>query len=104
MDLFLRKIDHPHAPDSYRVIQKDNDGTEVELGSISTQVSTRAETVWTWGIDCVVPTRTLETEGRGQDLKDCMKRFRIAWEKFCADEARLVEFMEAKRRAKRAWW
>jgi hypothetical protein len=56
---------------------------------------------WTWGIDTVVPMRELETEGTGRDRADCMKQFRSAWDKFSADPARLTEFLEMKRKARR---
>ena len=45
MDLFLREVIHPQAPDNYRVILKD-DGTEIEIGSIGAQFDG-----WAWGID-----------------------------------------------------
>jgi hypothetical protein len=44
MDLFLRKVIHPHADDRYRVILKDGGG-EIQLGSISVQLGTSH-----WGI------------------------------------------------------
>jgi hypothetical protein len=40
MDLFLREVIHPQAPDNYRVILKD-DGTEIEIGSITATASRR---------------------------------------------------------------
>jgi hypothetical protein len=98
--LYLRKVDHPQAVDNYRVILKI-DGTEYEIGSIGTKVFTAAETVWTWGIDTVIPMRAMETEGSGADRKDCEKQFRAAWERFSADEATLTEFLEMKRKARR---
>jgi hypothetical protein len=45
--------------------------------------------------------RQTESEGRGTDRRDCMARFKAAWERFSADEARLTEFLDAKRRARR---
>lgn len=53
------------------------------------------------GIDTVVPMREIESEGEGKDRKDCERQFKAAWEKFCSDQARFVEFMEMKRRARR---
>lgn len=99
-DLFLRKVVHPQATNNYRVITTI-DGTELEIGSIGTRFYTETEPVWMWGIDTVIPMREIESEGRGSNRGDCMKRFRAAWEKFAADEARLTEFLEMKRRAKR---
>ena len=34
MDLYLRKVIHPQATDSYRVLLKTDDGAEIEIGSI----------------------------------------------------------------------
>jgi hypothetical protein len=42
--------------------------------------------------------RDLESEGQGKDRADCMRRFKAAWSHFAADEARLAEFIAAKRR------
>jgi hypothetical protein len=42
--------------------------------------------------------RTIETQGEGKDRRDCMKRFRAAWGRFAADQANLVEFLNAKRK------
>jgi hypothetical protein len=97
MDLYLRKVDHPQARDGYRVILKDDEG-EIELGSIGIQEKTALNSVWHWGIDTVVPMRDLESEGQGKDRADCMQRFKAAWSHFAADEARLAEFITAKRR------
>src|SRR5215831_14927497 len=49
-------------------------------------------------IDTVIPMRVLETQGKGKDRRDCMRRFRAAWDRFAADEANLIEFLNAKRR------
>lgn len=100
MDLYLRKVDAPQAIDNYRVILKI-DETEYEVGSIGIQTFTSTDTGWTWGIDTVIPMRALEAEGRGKDRRDCMRLFKLAWEKFCEDPGNLAEFLEAKRRAKR---
>ena len=44
MDLYLRKSDQGQlGPEIYRVILKDDDGDEVEIGSISVQHSAGAE-------------------------------------------------------------
>jgi hypothetical protein len=92
MNLFLRKVIHPHADDRYRVILKD-DGDDIQLGSIGVQFG-----VWRWGIDSVIPMRELETEGTGTDRKDCMRQFRAAWDRFSADPARLTGFLDMKRK------
>ena len=42
--------------------------------------------------------RDHETQGEGVDRRDCMKQFKAAWERFAADEANLIEFLNAKRR------
>jgi glutamate synthase domain-containing protein 1 len=99
-DLFLRKVVHPQAVDNYRVILKD-DETEVEIGSIGTQFFTETIPTWVWAIDTVIPMRELESEGEGNNRKHCMKLFKAAWEKFSSDPARLAEFFEMKRRARR---
>jgi hypothetical protein len=44
-DLFLRKVDHPQARDSHRVILKI-DETEFEIGSIGVTFHTSTEPVW----------------------------------------------------------
>jgi hypothetical protein len=98
MDLYLRKVLHPQAVDSYRVILKREDGFEVEIGSIGIQHGSGATKHWTWVIDTVIPMREVDAQGRGKDQKDCMRRFRAAWDKFSADPARLTEFLQAKRR------
>ncbi|QQO30756.1 hypothetical protein JJC00_18910 [Bradyrhizobium diazoefficiens] len=100
MDLYLRKVRHPQAPNNYRVLVKF-DGEELEVGSIGLQNFTSDDTAWTWGIDTVIPLRAFETQGRGADRRDCMAKFRTAWEKLSADSGLLAEFMVAKRRARR---
>lgn len=99
-NLYLRKVDHPQAVDNYRVILKD-DATEIEIGSIGPQRTASVDLVWHWGIDTVIPMRSAQTEGRGADRRDCMKQFKAAWQRFCADEARLTEFLQIKRQARR---
>jgi hypothetical protein len=100
-DLYLRKItDQPHANNAYRVVLKSEDG-EIEIGSIGTQFKAGPDIVWRWGIDTVIPMREIESEGDGRDRKDCMRQFKAAWERFAVDPARLTEFIEAKRRARR---
>jgi hypothetical protein len=42
--------------------------------------------------------RAHETQGEGKNRRDCMKQFKAAWERFAADEANLVEFLNAKRK------
>jgi hypothetical protein len=42
--------------------------------------------------------REVDAQGIGQDRKDCMRRFKEAWDKFSADPARLTEFLQAKRK------
>ena len=55
MDLYLRKSDQGQlGPEIYRVILKDEDGDEVEIGSISVQHSAGAEYYWKWAIDTVI--------------------------------------------------
>jgi|SRR5882672_954920 len=95
-NLYLRKVIHPQAKDNYRVVLKQ-DGTEVEIGSIGTTFHRTTMPTWRWGIDTVIPMRELESEGSGLDLKDCMKKFKAAWLRFCEDPARLDEFLAAKR-------
>jgi hypothetical protein len=96
-DLFLRKVDHVQAKDDYRVILKSEDG-EFQIGSIGVQHQAGANAAWNWGIDTVIPMREITSEGHGKDRADCMKRFKAAWTKFAADEARLTEFLAAKRK------
>jgi len=91
--LYLRKVIHPQVHDNYRVILK-LDGSEFEIGSIGIQHGA----AWRWGIDTVIPIRTHQTQGEGKDRRDCMRRFRAAWDRFAADEANLTEFLKAKRK------
>jgi len=97
MDLFLRKENHPQVIDNYRVILKDEAG-DVEVGSIGIKTFTSMEIGWTWGIDFVIPMRAGRASGRGIDRRDCMKKFRAAWDELTADRGWLEEFMAAKRR------
>jgi hypothetical protein len=97
MDLYLRKVVHPQAHDNYRVVLKD-DGLETEVGSIGIQHGSGATEHRTWAIDTVIPMREVDAQGRGKDHKDCVRRFREAWDKFSADPARLTDFLQAKRR------
>ena len=53
------------------------------------------------GIDSVIPMGEIETSGRGLDRADCMRQFKTAWERFCADPGRLEDFLDVKRRANR---
>jgi hypothetical protein len=39
---------------------------------------TGAEVGWTWGIDTALPMRDIESEGKGLDRADWMKKFRAA--------------------------
>ena len=71
MNLYLRKVIHPQALDNYRIILKGDD-SEFEIGSIGIQHGR----VWSWGIDTVIPMRTLETQGKGKGRKDCMLQFK----------------------------
>src|SRR6516164_8806497 len=103
MDLYLRKSDQGQlGPEIYRVILKDEDGDEVEIGSISVQHSAGAQYHWKWAIDTVIPMRAHQTQCRGGDRADCMRKFRQAWARFAADEANLTMFLAEKRRARRA--
>jgi hypothetical protein len=95
MDLFLRKVRSPQAPDSYRVIMKDN-GEDIEIGSIGTRFG-----AWRWGIDKAIPVREFESEGTGKNLPDCQRQFRAAWERFASDDANLTDFLRTKRAARR---
>jgi hypothetical protein len=102
MDLYLRKSDDGQlGPEIYRVILKDEDGNEVEIGSISVQHSASAEYTWKWAIDTVIPMRTHQTQGRGTDRADCMRQFKEAWARFADDDANLTMFLAEKRRARR---
>jgi len=74
---------HPQAHDNYRVILKDN-GVAIEVGSIGVQHQAGANAAWIWGIDTVIPMR-------------CKRQFKAAWIMFASDEARLTEFLAAKR-------
>jgi hypothetical protein len=99
-DLYLRKVTHPQALDNYRVILKI-DEIEFEIGSIGITNTLGASRAWTGGIDTMIPMRELESSGQGKDRKDCTKQFKVAWQRLCADPARLTEFLDVKRRARR---
>jgi hypothetical protein len=62
MNLNLRKVIHPQAHDNYRVIMKLDEG-EFKIGSIGIQHAG----VWAWGIEIVIPMRSLEAQGEGKD-------------------------------------
>jgi hypothetical protein len=91
MDLFLRKENHPQASDNYRVVVRDG-GDEIEVGSIGVQFDG-----WHWASTRSSPCETSTPKG-GQDRKDCQRQFRAAWNRFNADQARLTEFLEMKRK------
>jgi len=57
MDLYLRKVIHPQAQENYRVILKDDDCQEIEIGSIGIQHAAGGRTLWRWAIDTVLPMR-----------------------------------------------
>ena len=95
--LNLRKVQHPQAPNNYRVILKTEHDGEVEVGSIGVQTFTSSDTAWTWGIDTVLPLRDHQAEGRGADRRDCMVRFRASWERHSAEPGWLDEFLAMKR-------
>jgi hypothetical protein len=46
--------------------------------------------------------RTHQTQGRGTDRADCMRKFKQAWAKFADDEANLTLSLAEKRRERRA--
>ena len=100
MDLYLRRVIHLQAHDNYRVILED-DGDEIEIGSIGIQHAAGARSFWRWAIDTVVPMHGLEARGTGLGRDDCMRLFRAAWERFCEDPARLADFLEMKRNSRR---
>jgi|tagenome__1003787_1003787.scaffolds.fasta_scaffold19213964_1 hypothetical protein len=77
MVLYLRKVVHQQARESYRVVLKD-DASETEVGSIGPQHEAGAVTRWVWAIDTVVPMREHEQTGYGTDLKDCQRQFKAA--------------------------
>jgi len=97
MNLVLRKVVHPQATDNYRVVLKDYI-PEIEIGSIGITHAAGGQSFWRWAIDTVVPMRDIEAQGRGADRRDCMVKFRAAWERFCADPKRLSDFLETKRK------
>ena len=96
----MRSAFPPKAPmrpptpqyDNYRIILK-REGDEVEIGSIGIQHGA----VWSWGIDTAIPMRAHEVQGQGRDRRDCMKQFKVACDRFAADEASLTEFLNEKR-------
>ena len=46
----------------------------------------------------MIPMRSWENQGDGKDRRDCMKKFRVVWDRFAADEGNLVEFLNEKRK------
>ena len=46
----------------------------------------------------VIPPPKVGDAGGRQGRWDCMRQFKAAWERFAADEANLVEFLNAKRK------
>ena len=96
MPLYLRKVIHQQARESYRVVLKD-DVSETEIGSIGPQHEAGAVTRWVWAIDTVIPMREHEQTGYGTNIKDCQRRFKAAWEELASDPARLIDFLRIKR-------
>jgi hypothetical protein len=47
----------------------------------------------------VIPMRTHQTQGRGTDRADCMRKFKEAWARFAGDN--LTMLLAEKRRARR---
>lgn len=101
-DLYPRKVIHPQARDSYRVVLKIDGDDECEVGSIGIVNTLGSDWSWRWGIDTVLPMREIESDGDGKDRADCMQQFKAAWERFCSEPGRLDEFLEMKRRPGRA--
>jgi hypothetical protein len=62
---------------------RDN-GVAIEVGSIGVQHRAGANAAWISGIDTVIPVR-------------CERKFKAAWIMFASVEARLTEFLAAKR-------
>src|SRR5262245_50599075 len=54
-------------------------------------------TAWSWEIDTVIPVRSLRPKAKAATAGTALRRFRAAWDRFAADEANLVEFLNAKR-------
>lgn len=98
MDLFLRRVHHPQARNNYRVVVKLDDG-EIEVGSIGIQ-TTNTGSMWVWGLDAAVPIK-IRSEGTGKGVGQCMRRFRVAWDQFAANEINLRAFLKTKRAARR---
>lgn len=95
MDLYLRRVEPKR--EAFRVIIKI-DETEFEIGSIGVQHGLGSDTYWGWGIDTVIPLRAEQAQGSGTDRRDCMRKFRAAWERHCAQEGWLDEFLNMKRK------
>jgi hypothetical protein len=53
------------------------------------------------GIDNTIRMRNAELQGTGKDRADCMKKFRAASDRFSSDPARLIEFLEMRKRLRR---
>src|SRR3954469_4430225 len=93
MVLYLRKVVHQQARESYRVVLKD-DASETEVGSIGPQHEAGAVTRWVWAIDTVVPMREHE-----QWLWHGPKRLPASVQcRWGSDPARLIDFLRMKRR------
>jgi hypothetical protein len=90
--LHLRRVDHPHAENAYRVIWNG-----FEVGSIGLQVGASGHTFWHWGVDDdTAPRLPFATHGDTLSKADAMAAFRTAWNEFASDEGRLRDLVAAK--------
>jgi hypothetical protein len=42
--------------------------------------------------------REIDTQGTGRDRKECMRKFKAAWDRFSVDRGQLAEFLQMKRK------
>jgi hypothetical protein len=89
------QVRSPQAPDSYRVIMKDN-GEDIETGSIGTRFGE-----WRWGIDKAIPMREFESEGTGKNLPGCQKTIPRGMGTARERRSPLKDFIKIKRAARR---
>jgi hypothetical protein len=91
--LFLRKVVPVQAKDKYRVILKSEDG-EFEIGSIGVQYHAGPG-----GLDLGHRYRHPDARDRRRGPRQRPRRLQeAAWIRFASDEARLTEFLVAKRK------
>ena len=83
-----------------------NDARVSQTGTTSARFTgarpvTKASITTTESATLFLDKPSIADRGSGKDRMDCMRQFRAAWDRFSADQARLTEFLEMKRKSAR---